>query len=48
MPDININQSSLSKNISYDLNDLLKKYGLEIKKGSESKILVTIDIDKEN
>lgn len=48
LPDININQSSLSKNISYDLNDLLKKYGLEIKKGSESKILVTINIDKEN
>ena len=48
LPDININQSSLSKNISYDLNDLLKKYGLEIKKGSENKILVTIDIDKQD
>ena len=48
LPDIDINNASLSKNISYDLNDLLSKYGLEIKKGSENKILVTVDIEKIN
>ena len=46
--EIDINNASLSKNISYDLNDLLSKYGLEIKKGSENKILVTVDIEKIN
>ena len=48
LPEIDINNASLSKNISYDLNDLLSKYGLEIKKGSENKILVTVDIEKIN
>lgn len=47
LPSINIDQASLSKTITYNLNDLLQD-GIQIKKGSTDKILITLNIEKTN
>ncbi len=47
LPPINIDQASLSKTITYNLNDLLQD-GIQIKKGSNDKILITLNIEKTN
>lgn len=47
LPPINIDQASLSKTITYNLNNLLQD-GIQIKKGSTDKILITLNIEKTN
>lgn len=47
LPPIDIDQASLSKTITYNLNDLLQD-GIQIKKGSTDKILITLNIEKTN
>ena len=47
LPAINIDNSSLSKTITYNLNDILEN-NLQVKKGNTDKILVTINIEKNN
>lgn len=44
---IDIEQASLSKTITYNINDLLKN-NVQVKKGSSDKILVTVNIEKAN
>ena len=46
LPPIDIENASLPKTITYDLNEILKNNNLQVKKGSTDKILVTIDIAK--
>lgn len=47
LPTIDIDNSSLSKTITYNLNDILEN-NLQVKKGNTDKILVTINIEKNN
>ena len=47
LPPIDIEQASLSKTITYNLNDILQE-GVEIKKGGTDKILITLNIEKTN
>ena len=46
LPSIDIENASLSKTITYDLNEILKNNNLQVKKGSTDKILVTVNIEK--
>ena len=47
LPSIDINQSSLDRTITYDLNKILQD-GIKIRKGSADKVTVTLSIAKQN